>query len=855
MRGFLVRAGLLGIVAALLPACGGETKILVTSLGAVFVISASGGQGTNGDGGNGSWIGLWNNQTAGDLKVLSRGRVNATVTVPALQPALGINPLIVNADATLTPAPLGDVNATILGADAVNPATGLWVKPGVTLTILPNYDADDFDANGNAIGTFEQAYVTFSDGVFIEGSVRSGRMDLLAQSDGLSNSAAHLEIRADSIVIGAGGRVDTRGTSNVAGVTGGNGGAQRLIANDGMFVNAGTLTSAGGSDDNGGTGATLYASSSDGGTFNSGTLDSSGGTGTAGSGGDANNILLEGYGWSGVHNNGTLRSRGGDGTTGGGSGNEIRLYTDFIGACTNAGLMDANGGNATDNGNGGSGGRNDFEANSGSVRLAGTIRSRGGNGGPNGGDGGSGNFFSVLADGTSGAVFNNMVPEGIFIGADIDTGGGNGENGGNAGSVDVECRAGGLGRPIGITLVGYVRLIVDGGRGSVNGGNGGDGSDNYFYIDSVFDSDEGLTYAGQIYNEVPFFARGGVGATGDGGDGGYHYHYVDASGVDSGPSRGIVNRAGMDLSGGNGGANGGSGNGFDFYYYPSNTFGSEVGIDSEGMIDVKGGVGTTGDGGAGGSMVIEQGDSAQNGGVLPSGVNVSGSLVLRGGGGGFSGGSSGQLDIDADFWVSISGTVDMRGGNGTNGMGGSSSGFTIDIDNISTSVAIDEVGIDFEGDLLGQGGSGASLGGLGVVTTWNSNGHATFNGTYNGGGGSAGSGGGAGPWTISAETHVRIFGSVGLAGGSSTNNPGGDGDGITVNSAKEFRAAASFNGRGGSSTLFAGGRGGDFFFWFTEGPNLSGSSMDVRGGSGTAPGLDGAINLNGTTLANPTASF
>lgn len=646
--------------AAVIPACsdgGGSSGGGGAGISGLKIL-AKGGTGTNGDGGNAGVVDIYN-YTGGDLKVLTSGSVNTSVNVPSAVPYLGMNPRTLFAIPTITvqPLPLGNTNATILGDDGVNPATGIWVKPGFTVTLSPNYDTS---GDGTpATGTFERCYLNVQYGIYVEGTVLLGRQDSVAQGDGLSLNAAQLYLQTcDNIVVAASGTIDSSGSDNAAGAGGAGGYLYAPVY--GTVVNRGVITSKGGNGTtSGGSGGNINIYSTSYGIYNTGTVNASGGNATAGNGGDGGAYIYwdSDYGMS--YNSGSMLSVGGNGTTGGGDGGYIELYSDAVGACVNSGTINTSGGNATVSGNGGNSSQIYIYAYSGTFRVSGTLTAKGGNA-PASGTGGTYNdYWAVdIENAYSDYISDNYVIGGGAVGANIDVAGGDGGTGGDGAHVYISADQSYYANPGKDTLyvVGYNEINTSGGNGSVNGGAG-----DYIEIYSSYAEDDDGYWMGSTYNEVPLIARGGNGTTGTGGAGGgwidvYEDTYDYPSVVNGTVTwdRTVTNTASVDVRGGDGATGGGTGGQIWFYAYRK--------LVNSGSMNAVGGNTTSGTGGAGGEVELWSDDELVNNASINANA---GSSTLGGGGDGD------YIELYARM-TTTSGTLSCNGGNGatTAGDGG-----------------------------------------------------------------------------------------------------------------------------------------------------------------------------------------
>lgn len=592
-------------------------------------------------------------------------------------PYLGTNPRTITGTVTYTVgAPsLTTVTAattTIYGDDGATVATGLWVKPGATLVLPPHIDANASPAS------YELVEISFSDGVFIEGTVQIGFVD------GSSFDRADFHLGAQDLVIAETGRVNLRGADNASG-PGGNGGDFQTLSGGRRRVNAGLIDTSGGNGTVAGGDAGFIELRANSTCYNSGTLIANGGHATNGPGGSVstwNGIWSDGIG--GGFNTGTIQSRGGNGTTAGGNGNEwyIGGYGGH-GGSANSGTIDLSGGNSTSNGNGGRGGTLYLEATGAAVRATGSFVSRGGNGAGSGDGGEGGDLYLATYEG-SGSVSGYLdVTYGIFFGMSLDLRGGNGARGGNGGSVNAyadENRFQTESSPLasGVKFIGYALLELSGGRGTTAGGDGGHliGFNHGGYTHAEDGAGNLNDFAvGSLTNEADIVARGGQGTGGDGGGGGYLHLEIDAYGAPS-YARSAANFGDLDFRGGDGSAAGGWGGRI--------TLKDAVAVINTGTINTSGGNGGTGNGGVGDYIEMFSDGLARNTGAWISnggnstsaGAGWGGALSIYGGrveslasisangGNGATGGSGGSIRILSAEGVTLRGTYSVKAGAG-----------------------------------------------------------------------------------------------------------------------------------------------------------------------------------------------
>src|SRR5262245_6617021 len=191
-RGPSVKRFLLLLTAvAIVPACGGSSgggkapapaptptafdgAVLLNDTPGTATFKSLGGKGSVGAGGSGG-ICRVAGLSASDTQVLKTGAINTAFIMPSATPPLGSNPLTISANTTLD-VPGGALTpglTTVLGDNGTTTATGLWVKPGVTLTLGPNWDLDNLDVDNDvSTGTKEQCRIAFQLGVLVEGNIR-----------------------------------------------------------------------------------------------------------------------------------------------------------------------------------------------------------------------------------------------------------------------------------------------------------------------------------------------------------------------------------------------------------------------------------------------------------------------------------------------------------------------------------------------------------------------------------------------------------------------------------------------------------------------------------------------------------
>jgi len=544
------KLSILTICVALSFACHDHNGGGVTNNATVTVVTAIGGTGSNGNGGAGGAVYV---DSEGAIKVLKSGSACASFAMPAESSyVLGANGYTVSGSESIilsTAAPAGYTGLYVTGGSyylykadgsdntgglpvAQYTVTGLRVPTGATLTIA----ADNNWYGGEG---YLGAYLTFANDVVIDGTLKTGTGFNFIYFDNSSSSS---------------GGSDVKGTMTPAD------GSSPLNSNN--IVVTGTVTTSG--SDQGwiefDAGRHFY---------NSGTLDASGADNATGAGHQSEGIYLYAYAGS-VYSSGTLKANGGNSGDGvGGAANDIELVGGY------------NGDNSVD------------PINGGSVILSGTLESKGGNGGgTTGGNGGPSGWIGTYAyggdtfvnasfdaSGGSAAGTGNTggTSDGVEfycygedyrrvgvcqISGSFNVNGGNGENGGDAGYVEVDSYSeGSAGLSPDVELLGFANINVSGGNGTAKGGNASDWSYELLTYAPYDEYDRYYISACPIISEANVTAKGGnaSAAGGVGGNGGYVElstdYYDDYSTLIT-----MVTQSGtIDVSGGDAMASGGTG--------------------------------------------------------------------------------------------------------------------------------------------------------------------------------------------------------------------------------------------------------------------------------------------------------
>jgi len=391
--------------------------------------------------------------------------------------ALGANPRTVAASTTLA------LSGQVKGDDGANPATSLWVKPGVTLTL-------------STVAPF-----SLPGPIIVEGTLDAG------PGGSCIMFATHLAVAPGGLVLARGGEE-------------GPGGRVIALVTEGLWIFGDVDARGGDGDAAGGEGGVITLGlddTADATLVVAGELDASGGGGGTGLGGPGGTVTIgrpQELGGGGgvfregrrpgalarpapdltldVHVTGSVSAHGGGGTSGGpGGGIQVNGTT----ATVLSGALDVSGGGAT-TGLAGRGGRVDAGLYGGPVWVEGSVNARGGAAG-------------VVAAAAGGLVALGLAvsvagvdPSVVYLSADVDASGGAGKSGGRGGQVALYGFAG----------VTAIASTVDV-SGSDGAGNGAAGSGGEVSIESI-DDDTGF---GPVSIAPPILADAGSGDTGGNG--------------------------------------------------------------------------------------------------------------------------------------------------------------------------------------------------------------------------------------------------------------------------------------------------------------------------------------------------
>ena len=663
--------------------CNGESELFGEPFDApdgppgAFTVDVSGGDGLNPDGGDGGHGGeltfeIDPGSIGGHIKLFSTGLADASFEFPPSVPIyLGDNPLQVTTAITVvsitdhTPLIEGAVHThendtTVYLRDSAGPGghtsvTGIHITADGSLTFEHNLTTAPTAEIEIPFDFHNAGLLTVVD---IPTTTSSGNLDLSC-----------------SVYLG-----ESTSTIDLSGGDAGDGGDLTLETDAGFF-NQGTILTFGGGGESGGYGGFVEIDAADH-LFNTGDISANGGEATNGNGGEADEdgITLH-TGNGNISNSGNLNASGANGTFEGGDAGTIWLYTSQLGTIRNSGNLIATGGNTsadcTVGCSGGAGAVIDMSVSGGGLINSGNLLANGGFGAT--GPGGSGGAFDVDAGFGSGrGTF--VPPDDVVISGSINISGGDGADGGVAGTLEISLSALVVPQNQEIILLGYTQLNVAGGNGTANGGDGGD-----VVAEQMPSQSHTNAYpSGGVINTIPINASGGDGTSGAGGDGGWLEMTTESELGWQADWEVIVNHGSIDLSGGNGATAGGATNGLVFWGYN--------GVENTGSIDASGGHATDGTAGYGSSVAFfsdlgpvgnaafistdggactaDAGSGAYAGDITLHGhlVDNTADLSAAGGDGGATSGTGGD-GADVDFYsfggiTNAATSIDIGGGTG-----------------------------------------------------------------------------------------------------------------------------------------------------------------------------------------------
>lgn len=458
-----------------------------------------------------------------------------------------------------------------------------------------------------------------------------------------------------------------------------------------------------------------------------------------------------------VVNQGAVVTSGGNGTDGAPAGSV--LFATATGEVFNTGSIEAKGGMGSV-GPGGNGGNVALRPAYRGVRNSGTVDTSGGMGGPNGGGGGQ----VTLAPIAFGSVLNSgtLTTRGGPC-ADVDC------NGGSAGQVALDSFGGELRNSGAVTATG-----ADG-RGLGNGGNGAlvhvftrDGAGNGGTLSSV---------TGDLQLSGNLVTRGGAGN--QGGAGGAVDIVLEATNLPRGQQLTLFGYSELLANGGSSNAGGGAGGTVTVSNAPSTYASSIFGPGGAALnfanVSARGGAGTAG--GPGGRFVL----AAQ---------------------------TTYNFQNPAEYASNGATTIDLRGGNGSNGEGGVGGQLVL-----VGPTALNSAAVDASGGEVTQGGALSGQGGA-----------LDFQAPY-------------GALSNTGELTVR--------GGNSTGDARGGGSVRLVGAPVLNSAAISCNGGNATNTA---GAGGAIFLQSLGGTTSSTGVLTVAPGTGANANVRGTILVDGVDV-------
>jgi hypothetical protein len=804
------------------PAPAVDTGGTTPAAPAVSIVAKGGAsRSTSGDyaGGHGGEVTIWNYDGTG-IHILKTGAVNAFIEIPDTLPDLGANPRTIDADTTLTPSsgsffmPPG----YLLGDDGMTPATGLWVKPGVTLTLNANVYEEDYYLPWSDSGNGYHAVFLRCDygAVLVEGAIRVPRKTFVPYNSYdlpyTWDASCDLFVYTGNFVVSSTGSIDLKGAPDSLtdrdsdlGIPerGGNGGHLEVVA-EGSIVNKGTIETSGGSGP---------------------------------SGGDAGHVYLFSYGY-GVYNSGTIRADGADGSELlGGNGyrdpSEYFNIFDYINYDKPSAKPAGKAGKVLQ-----------YGVEEPTILLlagtvgavnTGTLTARGGVGYFRGGRGGTVVIGSELVAGKALAGPGIVSYPAVASSGDIDVSGGNSlfgfgawNTGGAGGSIHI---IGEIYRVAG-------SLVARGGSttGST-GGRGGEviiGPNPYGRTKALAASSATANPYGDNAVGAAIDVTGGDSGVFDafdnnGGPGGYVYIESNLEAPEPCAELYLVNYERIDVSGGDGEIDGGDGgrlwivNGWNTIEKAAlqgpgiDTTVHDGLLENEVAIVARGGNGKLTNGGEAGDVMIENTSVYDNRALVNSG-----DIDARGGDGGTNGGDGeDSVYLYSNRDLTNTGAIDVSGGAGYYQAGGSGG----------------RLSLQCEAALV-NGGSLASNGGL-------------IEYAYGGLGGS----GGSISLYAGATGTIASTGPLSAAGGPCNGNTGGNGGEIDLY-ALSVSTSGSLDATGGDGGAdydgSLGGAGGSISVTSLQPSSTVDGTPDVSGGAGSgSDGVGGSVWIDGIQVTGP----
>jgi len=510
-------------------------------------ITALGGASDAGMGGDGGalTIAIPTGSAGGHVKIFSTGAADASFTLPDVAaPDLGTTPAIVSADTTV---PSSDQLAADAGPDT------LYTDDNGNLFFVgdPN-DGGPYQVTGLSVAA--DATLTWSP---TDGANQLTVAGPCTNAGTITISSAELSLNliCSSFYGAAGSQLVNNGAAGDSSTDGGSSAGIAVSAN--AIVNQGSISANGGAGNPGGNAGNIYlGTGSDGWAnqntaapmFNTGAIQANGGASATGAGGLGGIVELDGAG--DLYNSGDIQVNGGSGATSGGNAiSTVKLNAIFLyagdgdesgeGSIHNSGALSAVGGSVASTCSGdascaaGSGGNISLTAGTGTLVNSGSLLAGGGASAQ--GTAGNGGSVTLAINGDNLPNWNGnstLAPGDLVVSGSIDTSGGAGTYGGNAGSIDIELDlavadvfspvsgSGAAGQEI--ILYGYASADVSGGASSQWGGYAGSiAFANGTQADNIGKPLQiNTSQAGSVVNYAALAARGGAGGSQNGGPGG-----------------------------------------------------------------------------------------------------------------------------------------------------------------------------------------------------------------------------------------------------------------------------------------------------------------------------------------------
>jgi hypothetical protein len=412
----------------------------------------------------------------------------------------------------------------------------------------------------------------------------------------------------------------------------------------------------------------------------------------------------------------------------------------------------------------------------------------------------------------------------------------------NHGTIEAKGLGSGSGGYVGMwandLAVNYGSIDTSGGSSAT--GSGGNGT-----FSPGSNSIEIFVYYGNFYSSGAVRMNGGRGGNGTGGDAGLAL--IETADLDNsnGQNGDIFISGTWEAMGGEGvNGNGGSVN-FGALRFLTDAMG-KVALNAAITLSGGKGSGALSSGGGGGSILITSRNLGSVEVAVPGSIRLSGTFDVRGGDGSQEGGAGGSLEVAAiGANIALKGcdvellgfpVISLNGGNGVDGGSGNANAFEIytyapqypDVSTSSTNTTVAAGAIVNEANVFAKGGAAA-----GATGTGGTGGYAEMIANVDFGF----------PLVANATTVIKNSGSFDVSGGNGYVGGGTVLTSITGYSlyfeAYRVTSSGKLAATGGNGTT-VGGAGGDITIWsktLTTLANLA--DMNVSGGTGATPGAAG----------------